>query len=58
MRHVCGWCRRETAPPDGDQDELETTGICEDCLKTAKVDFDERMTRSGMTKNGGVNGEE
>lgn len=43
MKHVCGWCRRETSPPDGDQDELETTGICEKCLKTVRAELNEHI---------------
>ena len=32
MRHICAWCKRETAAPDGtDDDHLITHGICEKC---------------------------
>lgn len=31
MRHICAWCKEETAPPDGNHDELETHGICKKC---------------------------
>ena len=32
MRHICAWCKRETAPPDGTaDDDLISHGICEDC---------------------------
>lgn len=43
MRHICGWCRCETAPPDGDRDELETTGICEGCLATAGAELNKHI---------------
>jgi len=34
MRHICAWCKRETAPPDGTADDnLISHGICEDCKK-------------------------
>ncbi len=31
MKYICAWCGCETVPPDGNEDELETNGICEKC---------------------------
>jgi len=32
MQHICAWCKRETAPPDGAaDDDIISHGVCEDC---------------------------
>jgi hypothetical protein len=32
MRHICAWCKCETAPPDGTaDDDVISHGICEEC---------------------------
>lgn len=40
MKHVCAWCGCETAPPDGKNDHLTTHGICKDCQKLMKAEFE------------------
>lgn len=34
MRHICAWCEREIAPPDGSSDDdLISHGISEECKR-------------------------
>lgn len=34
MRHICAWCKKETAPPDGAaNDNLISHGMCDECSK-------------------------
>lgn len=41
MKHICAWCGRETAPPDGNRDDLESHGICEACQQVVMAELKE-----------------
>lgn len=47
MRHICAWCKCETAPPDGTaDDDLISHGICEECKKIVIAGMEGPETRS------------
>lgn len=42
MRHVCAWCKCETAPPDGTaDDDIITHSICQKCKKLVMAEAEE-----------------
>jgi hypothetical protein len=52
MRHVCAWCKCETAPPDGaDDDDLISHDICEKCKEIVVAEIkDIRKNRRSIQK--------
>ncbi len=53
MRHICAWCKCETAPPDGTaDDDLISHGICEECKNLVMAEI--KMT---ATKDQQIEGE-
>jgi hypothetical protein len=51
MRHICAWCKKETAPPDGNDDGLESHGICETCRLTVMAELKARFLEAEAVVN-------
>jgi hypothetical protein len=52
VRHICAWCKCETAPPDGTaDDDLISHGICEECKKIVIAGIKDIRKTEGAYKN-------
>ena len=53
MRHICAWCKRETAPPDGTADDnLISHGICEECKNLVMAETEGNMNNERASVGG------
>ena len=54
MKHICAWCKRETAPADGAaDDDLISHGMCDECSKFVMAGKKDRGRESEDRKGGG-----
>lgn len=52
MRHICAWCEREIAPPDGTaDDDLITHGICKECSRCVLAEIGSQKPEIGSQRS-------
>ena len=53
MKHVCAWCKCETAPPDGiANDDLISHGMCENCKRGLMLAIADAKQKHMTNKHG------